>query len=339
MRSSSPQFPEQYMPFWFRVCTNQIVGFDFSGEVVEANNGSKHKPGDTVFGLNYQYLPKGLGKFGGSLQEYALVPEHEIWKKPESLSHVEAAALPLVGLTCLQAFEQHKLVAGQRLLVVGASGGVGHVAAAIASRLGVHVTGICSTSNVEFVKNMGADVVLDYRATKPIMEQLAEEAAANGHFDMVFDTVSSADSRDMKANYEAQIRSLRPPVVKIWSRKTVGVAPNESSDVDKHNYVVFGGEMMSWWRALVKRLTRKAGCIVNFFPIGFELFWIDMPYSTAYLRTLQTLCDDQGMRPKVTEVLPFTDKGVQAAFHALNPPPGERRGASGKIVVRVVADP
>ena len=58
------KFPESWMPFWFRVCTNQIVGFDFSGEVVEATANAKHKAGDLVFGLNYQYLPKGLGKFG-----------------------------------------------------------------------------------------------------------------------------------------------------------------------------------------------------------------------------------------------------------------------------------
>lgn len=100
------KFSESWMPFWFRVCTNQIVGFDFSGEIVEVHKTSRYKPGELVFGLNYQYLPKGLGKFGGTLQEYALVPEHEIWQKPTSLSHAEAAALPLVGVACLQAFEQ-----------------------------------------------------------------------------------------------------------------------------------------------------------------------------------------------------------------------------------------
>ena len=77
------------------------------------------------------------------------MPEHEIWKKPETLSHVEAAALPLVGLTCLQAFEQHGLKEGQRLLVIGASGGVGHVATAIASRqarLGISISGLSTRS-------------------------------------------------------------------------------------------------------------------------------------------------------------------------------------------------
>lgn len=86
--------------------------------------------------------------------------------------------------------------------MVGASGGVGHVATAIASRLGVDVTGVCSTANVDFVMAMGASVVLDYSAAKSITEQLDVEAAERGAYDMVFDTVSSSDSRDKKANYE-----------------------------------------------------------------------------------------------------------------------------------------
>lgn len=102
---------------------------------------------------------------------------------------------------------------------------------------------------------------------------------------------------------QAQVRSRSPPVIKTWARggqsSGVGSDVDElieeaeqssqklSNDVDKHNYVVFGGATLSWWRALVKRLTRKAKCTVNWFPPGFELFWIDMPYSTEYLKTLQ----------------------------------------------------
>jgi threonine dehydrogenase-like Zn-dependent dehydrogenase len=171
-------------------------GHDLISVVEEAGPKSPFKVGDEVFGLNYQLLPIGLGKFQGTLQQFALVPEHEMWKKPESLNHTEAASLPLAGLTCLQAFDQHNLQAGQELLVVGASGGVGHVATAFASRLGVNVTGICSTANVQFVKECGAVRVLDYRAEEPIMEQVSAVTAEHGKFDIVFDTVSSADSRD-----------------------------------------------------------------------------------------------------------------------------------------------
>lgn len=324
------KFPESWMGWCFWVMSGFVVGFDFSGVVEEAGPKSPFKVGDEVFGLNYQLLPIGLGKFQGTLQQFALVPEHEMWKKPESLNHTEAASLPLAGLTCLQAFDQHNLQAGQELLVVGASGGVGHVATAFASRLGVNVTGICSTANVQFVKECGAVRVLDYRAEEPIMEQVSAVTAEHGKFDIVFDTVSSADSRDKAADYERRIRSRKPPVVKAAH------GLNREPGVDKHNYVVFGGLSISWWRALVLRLTRKAKCAVNFFPLGFELFWIDMPHSAPQLKRMKMLCDDKGMRPKVMKTLPFTDEGCRAAFHSLNPPPGERRAVSGKVVVEIV---
>ena len=329
------KFPEGWMWFWFRMVSGQIVGFDFSGEIVNVGvNESDFKVGDEVFGLNYQFLPIGVGKFGGTLQEFALVPLHEIWQKPKSLTHVEAAALPLVGLTCLQAFEQHGIKQGDRLLVIGASGGVGHVATGIASRKGVNVTGICSTSKVEFVQKMGAAKVVDYRAKEPAIKQLQNLATKDGKFDMVFDTVSSADSRDKAANYESQIRSSEPPIIKVAH------GSQAEEGVDKHNYVVFGGIFISWMRALIKRLSRKfCCCTCNFFPKGFELFWIDMPHGTRYLKDLQELCDNQGLRPKVSKVLPFDTEGCQAAFHALNPPKSEKRSTAGKIVIDMVQKP
>ena len=122
----------------------------------------------------------------------------------------------------------------------------------------------------------------------------------DGKFDMVFDTVSSADSRDKAANYESQIRSSEPPIIKVAH------GSQAEKGVDKHNYVVFGGIFISWMRALIKRLSRKSCCCTcNFFPKGFELFWIDMPHGTRYLKDLQELCDNQGLRPKVSKVLPF----------------------------------
>ena len=127
-------------------------------------------------------------------------------------------------------------------------------------------------------------------------------------------TVSSADSRDRAANYEQRIRKRSPPVVKR------AYGPAAEKGVDRHNYVVLGGATVSWWRALVARLTRKAKCTVNWFPRGFELFWIDMPHSQTYLAKLHELCDGQGMRPKVQTTLPFTNEGLRAAFRALNPP-------------------
>ena len=91
-------------------------------------------------------------------------PRHWIsWRKSRRSSPIEAAGLPLVGTTALQAFIQHKVREGQRVLVIGASGGVGHIAVQVACHLGAHVTAICSSRNTAFVKDdCGAGAVLSY---------------------------------------------------------------------------------------------------------------------------------------------------------------------------------
>ena len=134
--------------------------------------------------------------------------------------------------------------------------------------MGVHVTGVCSTPNVAFVKECGASDVVDYRGGDAI-EQLKALVRQHGMFDMVFDTVSSADSRDRSAAYEAKIRSCAdPPLVK--TRSNVADAA-ERAGVDPHNYVVFGGTFWQFLCAAVQRFTCK---LVNLHAQGFALFWI-----------------------------------------------------------------
>ena len=96
------------------------VGFDFSGVVSEAPPSSSFKKGDEVYGT--------MPPTGGSIAEYISVPVHQLSLKPKNLSHEEASTLPLSGLTCIQSFTDHKLSAGQTILIIGASGGVGHLA-------------------------------------------------------------------------------------------------------------------------------------------------------------------------------------------------------------------
>ena len=199
--------------------------------------------------------------------------------KPESLTYEQAAALPLVGVTALQAFEQHNLKIGQKLLVIGGSGGVGHIATSIAAKKGIDTVAICSTSNVKFVQNLDAKVtVLDYTAECDVMQQLDSYVAKEGKFDLVLDTVTSADSRDKDANYPHRIRFRTPPILKACR----GINDSDHKDVDAHNYVVLGGEFVHWWTALMKRL-----CNVNWFTSGFELFWILLRFepdsSTNYI--------------------------------------------------------
>jgi NADPH:quinone reductase-like Zn-dependent oxidoreductase len=131
---------------------NRMLGGDFAG-VVEAvgRNVTEFKAGDEVFG----------GR-AGAFAEYA-TPKDGLALKPPNVTFEEAAAVPIAALTALQGLRDHgKLQAGQRVLVNGASGGVGTFAIQIAKALGAHVTAVCSTRNVEQARSLGADEVIDY---------------------------------------------------------------------------------------------------------------------------------------------------------------------------------
>jgi NADPH:quinone reductase-like Zn-dependent oxidoreductase len=133
------------------------LGYDFAGEVESVGNGeSGVRAGDAVFGMLN-------GNRGGTLAEYCLVPEDELAPKPARLSWEEAAALPLTALTALQALrDDAKLQVGQRVLINGASGGVGVAAIQIAKALGAHVTSVTSAQNRALCSSLGSDVWLDY---------------------------------------------------------------------------------------------------------------------------------------------------------------------------------
>ena len=135
---------------------NVALGWDFAG-TVEAigKNVTRFKPGDEVFGST------GRGAFA---QYVSVGQDGGIAPKPASLTFDEAASLPVAALTALQALrDKGHLRAGQKVLINGASGGVGTFAVQIAKALGAEVTGVCSTKNVEMVRSIGADHVIDYR--------------------------------------------------------------------------------------------------------------------------------------------------------------------------------
>src|SRR5215469_5058074 len=131
----------------------QRPGVDVAGEVVAIGaRVTKFRPGDAVFGV-------GRGAFA----EYACASETTVVAKPEGLSFEQAAAVPIAGLTALQGLrDKGRLQAGQKVLINGASGGIGTFAVQIAKSFGAHVTGVCSTRNVEMVRSICADQVIDY---------------------------------------------------------------------------------------------------------------------------------------------------------------------------------
>ncbi len=134
-----------------------ILGSDIAGRVEAVGDKiTRFKPGDAVFG---DISNVGFGAFA----EYAVAPEKVLAMKPEKLSFEEAATVPAAAVTALQALRDHgKIAAGDKVLINGASGGVGSFAVQIAKLFGAEVTGVCSTRNVERVAALGADHVIDY---------------------------------------------------------------------------------------------------------------------------------------------------------------------------------
>ena len=152
-----------------------ILGWDISGVVEKAYSG-RFRPGDEVFGM--PWFPRAASAYA----EVVSAPALHLARKPASLSHVEASALPVVGLTAWQGLvDLGNVTEGDRVLVHGGGGGVGHVAIQIAKALGAHVIATASGTKRKFVEGFGADEVIDYTAvdfTKAVRD-----------IDLVLDTI------------------------------------------------------------------------------------------------------------------------------------------------------
>ena len=134
-----------------------IPGEDIAGRIeAVGSNVKQFRPGDAVFGDLAAYA-------SGGFAEYVAVPEHALALKPATLSFEEAAAVPMAALTALQGLRDHgRIRAGQKVLINGASGGVGTFAVQIAVAFGAEVTAVCSTRNLDLARTLGADRVIDY---------------------------------------------------------------------------------------------------------------------------------------------------------------------------------
>lgn len=153
---------------------HQILGSDVAGQIVAVGSGvTQFQPGDAVFG---DLSESGFGAFA----EYVVAPADALALKPAGLSFAQAAAVPSAALTALQGLrDEAGLQAGQQVLINGASGGVGTFAVQIAKALGATVTAVCSTRNLELVRTLGAEHVIDYTQ---------EDYTRQGrHYDVIFD--------------------------------------------------------------------------------------------------------------------------------------------------------
>jgi NADPH:quinone reductase-like Zn-dependent oxidoreductase len=162
--------------FGLRKPRDTRLGRDVAG-VVEAVGknpaaAGQFKPGDEVFGI-----------CRGALAEYACTLERALVMKPANVTFEQAASIPLAGLTALQGLRKGNIQAGQKVMINGATGGVGTFAVQIAKSFGADVTAVCSTRNVELVRSIGADHVIDY--TK-------EDITKSGQrYDVIFDNVAN----------------------------------------------------------------------------------------------------------------------------------------------------
>src|SRR6267143_1507370 len=152
----------------------QRLGVDYAGTVeAVGKNITEFKPGDAVYGNKF-----------GAFAEYVVATDKGLALKPASLTFEQAASLPVAALTALQALRDHgKIQAGQKVLINGASGGVGTFAVQIAKSFGAEVTGVCSGRNAEMVRSLGADHVIDY--TKQDFTQGGER------YDLIVDNVGN----------------------------------------------------------------------------------------------------------------------------------------------------
>jgi NADPH:quinone reductase-like Zn-dependent oxidoreductase len=139
--------------FGFRAPKNPVPGLDVAGTVVAVGSAvTRFSPGDEVFGISR-----------GSFAEYAAVRESKLSRKPANLTFQQAAVVPISAGTALQALtDAGKAKPGQRVLIIGASGGVGSYAVQLAKAFEAEVTGVCSTAKVDLVRSLGADHVVDY---------------------------------------------------------------------------------------------------------------------------------------------------------------------------------
>lgn len=219
-----------------------ILGSEFAGEV-EAVGGmvTRFKPGDPVFGY--------LGQSMGAYAEYLCIPENSVMTvKPANLTYAEAAVVPYGAIMALNLLREVNLQPGQKVLINGASGGIGSAAVQIAKHIGAEVTGVCGTPRLEFVKSLGADHVIDYTA---------EDFTQNGDtYDLIFDILGKCAfarcKNSLKPNGILLFASfkMKQLVQMLWTSISAGekrvickIAPGSLEDLNSAKELIEAGKI------------------------------------------------------------------------------------------------
>lgn len=276
----------------------RAIGMDVSGVVLAVGAAvTRWKVGDEVMASPNPKTP-------GTYAERTLVEADELGRKPQNLTHAEAASLPLVFLTAWQALvDKAKVQAGERVFIQAGAGGVGTVAIQIAKHLGATVITTCSAKNAELVRTLGADEVIDYR------EANWEDTLSGNRVDVVLDALGLADA---KRAYKVMNKSGRKP-------RIVGISTGLPERVAKVG-PVFGlaGTGLAMGCAMVgSRVRGIASWYITRKPLG------------AQLDLLADLCEQGQIRPVIDTVYPLEQIALAHAH-------SDSGRARGKLVVKVL---
>jgi NADPH:quinone reductase-like Zn-dependent oxidoreductase len=271
------------------------LGSDLAGVVVEVGNRvTRFKPGDAVFASIFD-----LGT--GALAEFAVVPEKVAALKPSNLDFVQAASIPMVGLTSWQALkERAKLKAGQKVFIPAGSGGIGTFAIQLAKHLGAEVATTTSAGNLALVRSLGADEVIDYK------EQKFWDVLRN--YDAVLGTVRG-DS------IEKSLQILKPK-----SKVVSLIGPPDAAFARARRMNFF---MVFVFGLLSRKIIRHAG------KRGVEYSFLFVHPDGGQLTEIGKLLDAGTIRPVIDKVFPF-DQAKEALGYL------EKGRAKGKVVVQLI---
>jgi NADPH:quinone reductase-like Zn-dependent oxidoreductase len=275
-----------------------VLGNDLAGQVVRTGSAVRSfAPGDEV------YARPGTDHIG-TFAELAVVHEDDLARKPATLTMEESAALPLVALTAWQALvERANLQPGQKILIHAGSGGVGTIAIQLARHLGAHVATTTSTGNTGWVKNLGADVVIDYKR-----EDFEQDL---GGYDVVLDSLGGQ-------TLEKSLRVLRPGGIAI------GLAgppdPGFAKEIGANPLVRLATMLLSARTRLQARRRRV------------RYSFLFMKASGEQLRAIAALADAGTIKPVIDRVFPFESAKDAMAYL-------ESGRAKGKVVVTMAGPP
>ncbi|MDH2343353.1 NADP-dependent oxidoreductase [Bradyrhizobium sp. SSUT77] len=270
------------------------LGSDLAGVVVEVGSRvTRFKPGDAVFASIFDLAT-------GAVAEFARVPEDAAALKPENLDFVQAASVPMVGLTSWQALrERIRLKPGQKVFIPAGAGGIGTFAIQLAKYLGAKVGTTTSTGNVDLVRSLGADEVVDYK-TQQFEEVLRD-------YDAVLGTIRG----DM---LETSLRILTP-----GSTIASLIGPPDAAFARARGMNVF---MVLLFRLLSRKIIRRAG------KIGASYSFLFVHPDGRQLAEIGELLKAERIRPVIDKVFPFEQAKEALAYL-------EMGRAKGKVVVQM----